>query len=157
MKSKRLEQEWVTYRKLGKTRRLNDPSRWVPPILSLERLSLTSSSRTFRKATLEGEAARNISREEGAVRRSCRGRHDGSFGIGSIGVRSVHFREGSIQSEGGGASVDTVYVGGRLQIGTTSHTDESHNTTNTWIAAMMRVSNNGIKPGRRSGERKAGG
>ena len=35
-------------------------------------------------------------REEGAVRRSCRGRHDGSFGIG---VRSVHFREGSIQSE----------------------------------------------------------
>ena len=58
------------------------------------------------------------------MRRSCRGRHDGSFGIG---VRSVHFREGSIQSEGGGASVDTVYVGGRLQIGTTSHTDESHN------------------------------
>ena len=84
----------------------------------------TRASYSFRKATLEGEAARNISREEGAVRRSCRGRHDGSFGIG---VRSVHFREGSIQSEGGGASVDTVYVGGRLQIGTTSHTDESHN------------------------------
>ena len=57
------------------------------------------TSRTFRKATLEGEAARNIIREEGALRRYCRGRHDGSFGIG---VRSVHFREGSIQSEGRG-------------------------------------------------------
>ena len=73
--------------------------------LSLERVSLISKSIlklttlfAMLPSNLEDEAARNISWEEGALRRSCRGRrHEGSFGIG---VRSVHFREGSIQRGG---------------------------------------------------------
>ena len=72
--------------------------------LSLERVSLISKSilkltTLFARlpSSLEEEVARNISWGEGALRRYCRGRYDGSFGIG---VRSVHFREGSIQREG---------------------------------------------------------